>query len=61
MSESPRRCDLCGVPINKCMGFVKAGDWLDLIDGKIKAEQVRELCGLCVNRVYPVEEDTAAK
>jgi hypothetical protein len=45
------------------MGFVKAGDWLDCMDGKIESKQIRELCGICVNKVYPDEKDmvTAAK
>ena len=50
-----RRCHQCGILIDMCNGFVKAGDWLDLVAGKIEAKDVRELCGLCINKVYPVE------
>jgi chemotaxis regulatin CheY-phosphate phosphatase CheZ len=39
------------------MGFVKAGDWLDWMDGQIEAKQIRELCGICVNKAYPGEQD----
>ena len=29
------------------MGFVMAGDWLELVEGKLQPEEVREICGKC--------------
>ncbi|MEK7180411.1 MAG: hypothetical protein AAB706_02960, partial [Patescibacteria group bacterium] len=42
-----RKCYLCPREITNCFGFVKAGDFLEYIDGKRKADQIRELCGHC--------------
>ena len=37
-----RQCFNCGVEINACMGFVKAGDFLE------NSNDIRELCGKCI-------------
>ena len=42
-----RKCYKCGTEINRCFGYVKAGDFLELIEGKRKKEDVRELCARC--------------
>ncbi len=42
-----RHCDRCGTPIDVCMGFVKAGDFLEMIQGTRKPEEIRELCEKC--------------
>jgi hypothetical protein len=49
-----RRCCKCGVEIEGCMGFVKAGDLLDdagnLILDYRNRSVLHELCGKCVER-----------
>lgn len=40
-----RTCSHCGALIIACMGFVKAGDIIEIQNGKRK--DVRELCGKC--------------
>lgn len=42
-----RKCAKCGGPIAECMGFVLAGDFLQMVGGKRKREHVREICGKC--------------
>ena len=37
----------CRAPILECMGFVKAGDFLEFATGVRPQEDVRELCGKC--------------
>ena len=48
-----RRCANpdCGREITLCFGAVKAGDWLRAQAGEIEWHDVRELCGLCVEKV----------
>lgn len=45
-----RQCMICCVPIDACMGFVIARDWLKALAGEIAPEATRELCGKCVFR-----------
>jgi hypothetical protein len=42
-----RQCVRCGTPIEGCMGFVLARDFLAVLEGKIPPESVREICGKC--------------
>ena len=43
-----RKCNRCGAEISDCNGFVKIGDFLEIIVGTRKKEDgVRELCGKC--------------
>jgi len=37
-----RNCYVCGEPINACMGFVIAGDFMEFMQGK--RDNVREIC-----------------
>lgn len=41
-----RKCYKCGEPIEACMGFVLARDFLARISGDQRP--VREICGKCV-------------
>lgn len=43
-----RQCMDCSDPIEHCNGFVVAGDLLLFQDGKLKGEDIREICGRCV-------------
>lgn len=45
MEESSRCCAKCQTLIEECMGFVKAGDVLELLSG---GTRLRELCGRCI-------------
>jgi hypothetical protein len=45
LDESSRNCVKCQTPIEECMGFVKAGDVLELLLG---GTRLRELCGRCI-------------
>ncbi len=40
----------CKQPIDKCMGFVLARDFLAALHKDISWKDVRELCGKCVER-----------
>lgn len=37
----------CGVQVFRCSAFVKAGDYLEAIEGKRPWNRVRERCGKC--------------
>ena len=61
MSEITRRCinPKCSRVIEACNGFVVARDVLLATEGKLRWDQVRELCGVCVfrfegNKVEPL-------
>lgn len=57
-----RNCVGCGKEILECMGFVKAGDLLEFLDGKRVQVAVRELCGTCSERYrWTVAGELAAK
>lgn len=43
-----RKCVNCKDPISECMGSVFASDFIEAWEGKRKPEDVRELCGMCV-------------
>jgi hypothetical protein len=53
-----RSCAKCGGEITACMGFVKAGDWLEAEAGTRPWTEVRELCGGCVKRWQWTAEGT---
>lgn len=43
----------CNAAIHACMGFVKAGDFVEAAFEKTRCPAcVRELCGRCVMKVY---------
>ena len=44
-----RRCSNseCREPISACMGFVKAGDFIEAIAGTRTTDAIRELCAKC--------------
>ncbi len=46
--KQPRQCAVCHRPIEKCDGFVKAGDITEVAEGKRVYENIREICKLCV-------------
>lgn len=41
-----RACFRCGIEITACFGFVKAGDFVDCLEGR-RIEEPRELCERC--------------
>ena len=45
-----RHCFICGEQIDKCMGYIVAGDMLLAMDGQIDFGCVRERCAICVER-----------
>jgi len=45
LGKSQRCCSKCKRSLEECMGYVKAGDVLELQTG---GTRLRELCGLCV-------------
>jgi hypothetical protein len=46
--EVDRSCYKCGDPISACMGYVKAGDFLEFMVRKRDKNDIREICGKCV-------------
>ena len=46
--EAERSCYKCREPISACMGYVKAGDFLEFLIGKRDGKNIRETCGKCV-------------
>ncbi len=48
----------CGRNITACNGFVKSGDFSEWIQSLRKAEDVRELCGLCSEKFDWTKEGT---
>ena len=55
-----RQCMICLAPLDACMGFVIAGDWLMALGGEIPPETIRELCGKCVFRAEAEESGELA-
>ncbi len=50
----------CRRPITECNGFVIARDFLAFWEGRLPAEKVRELCGMCRERLYGKNEEFLA-
>lgn len=46
-----RACCDCGKPLSACFGFVIAGDFVLALSGALPREEVRERCGVCVERI----------
>lgn len=41
----------CGRPIHACFGYVMAGDFVEWLEGKRFSRDIRERCGICIERI----------
>ncbi len=48
-----RHCHKCGRAIEGCFSFVKAGDFIEVLEGQKERAEVRETCAVCVEAVSP--------
>ena len=47
-----RKCLNCGTLVTACFGFALARDWVKVLNGEA-CDEIRELCGRCVEFVDP--------
>jgi len=59
LSKMMRSClnPECRRPIEECNGFVIIRDFLAFLAGKLSPQKVRELCGICRERIYGNPEE----
>lgn len=50
----------CRRPITACNGFVIARDFLAFLTEKLPSREVRELCGVCREKLYGEDEEFLA-